>query len=89
MRYLIPAASLWRYTSVDPQNPSWTQSLPAWSSYNTGSFPTVSGTRYFVQSVTITTAFQSQPILEVDVYTHEGFILYVNGVEVNRFNLPT
>ena len=51
--------------------------------------PAVSSTRYFVQSVTISTAFQSQPILEVDVYTHEGFILYVNGVEVNRFNLPT
>ena len=89
VRYMIPADSLWRYTIVDPLNPGWSQSLPAWSSYYTGSFPAVSSTRYFVQSVTISTAFQSQPILEVDVYTHEGFILYVNGVEVNRFNLPT
>ena len=31
----------------------------------------------------------SQPVLEVDIFTHEGFILYLNGAEYNRFNLPT
>ena len=33
--------------------------------------------------------YTSKPILEIAVYTHQGFILHVNGDEVNRFNLPS
>lgn len=31
---------------------------------------------------------KSMPVLEIDIFTHEGFIAYVDGVEVSRFNLP-
>lgn len=85
---MIPAISQWRYTTSDPGNQGWIHTLPNWPSYTTGAFPIYSSTRYFAQSITIDYRFKTLPILEIDVYTREGFILYINGEEVNRYNLP-
>ena len=85
---MIPAISQWRYTVSDPGNAGWTYYLPSWPMTSTGAFPVYSSTRYFAQSVTIDYRFKTMPILEIDVFTREGFILYINGEEVNRYNLP-
>ena len=81
--------STWRYSASDPGNPGWISSIPSsWSQYAPGSFPAATGTRYYALQTTITSVFAQQPVLEVDVFTREGFILYLNGAEYNRFNLP-
>ena len=89
VRYLISETTSWRYSASDPGNPGWINSIPSsWAQYTPGSFPPATGTRYYALQTTVTSSFQSQPVLEVDIFTHEGFILYLNGVEYNRFNLP-
>lgn len=68
---------------------SWTMYSPAWPEYYPGNFPSTTSTRYYTRDVTLTNEYTSKPVLEIAVYTHQGFILYVNGDEVNRFNLPS
>ena len=68
---------------------SWTIYSQAWPEYYPGNFPSTTTTRYYIRDVTLTNEYTSKPILEIAVYTHQGFILHVNGDEVNRFNLPS
>ena len=90
MRFLVSEQSNWRYSNADPGNPGWTTSIPSgWGQYAPGNFPQSTSTRYYANLLTLTSVYQGMPILEVDVFTHEGFILYLNGVEYNRFNLPS
>ena len=88
MQFLVPALWQWRYSEQDPGNKGWTQSLPYWTSYTTGGFPSVSSTRYYATLVTVTEQYKTMPIWEVDVFSKGGLILYINGQEVNRVNLP-
>lgn len=90
MRFLVSEQSNWRYSNTDPGNPGWTTSIPSgWGQYAPGNFPQSTSTRYYANLLTLTSVYQGMPLLEVDVFTHEGFILYLNGVEYNRFNLPS
>lgn len=89
MVYLVPSVTQWRYTATDPGNKGWTQSLPYWTSYTTGQFPTASSTRYYANTVTVTESFKSKAVWEAFVYSAGGFILYINGEEVDRVNLPS
>lgn len=88
VHYLLPSQSNWRFTSTQQDTESWIHSEPYWTSYLPGQFPTVSSTRYFARAVTIPESMKTMPVLEIDIFTHEGFIAYVDGVEVSRFNLP-
>lgn len=45
-------------------------------------------TRYYRSAITIPTAFEGISAFEVGVFTKYGFILYANGQEVARVNLP-
>ena len=76
--------SSWKYADM-----SWTIYSQAWPEYYPGNFPSTTTTRYYIRDVTLTNEYTSKPILEIAVYTHQGFILHVNGDEVNRFNLPS
>ena len=49
----------------------------------------MASTRYYARAITIQEFMKTMPVVEIDIFTHEGFIAYANGVEVGRFNLPT
>lgn len=88
MKYLLPSQTNWRYTTQQQETDSWFHTEPYWTSSSVGQFPTVVSTRYYVRAVTIQEYMKSMPVVEIDIFTHEGFIAYVNGEEVGRFNLP-
>ena len=81
--------SSWKYSNTAPADMSWTIYSQAWPEYYPGNFPSTTTTRYYIRDVTLKNEYTSKPILEIAVYTHQGFILHVNGDEVNRFNLPS
>lgn len=89
MKYLIAGQTNWRYTTQQQDTESWIHNEPYWSSYNVGQFPNVVSTRYYARAVTIQSTMSTMPVVEIDIFTHEGFIAYVNGEEVGRFNLPS
>jgi hypothetical protein len=89
--YMISKDAAWSYSNQAQSTIDWRYSVnPTWSSYNPGLFPTVdANTRYYATSVTVPPSEQSYPSFEFGVYSREGVVVYINGEEVIRKNLPT
>ncbi|KAK8797562.1 hypothetical protein WA158_005908 [Blastocystis sp. Blastoise] len=90
---IVPEVSFWKYSAVPQGDNSWTTSSVSttWQSYVNGNFPASSSmTRYFTMDAYFPSNLpESIAIYEIGVKSGEGIIIYVNGVETYRFNLPT
>ena len=84
--------STWRYS--DSAEGEWYSAAfgdSSWTVAAPGSFaavPTTTITRYYRASIELPEDLTGLPAYEIGVYTKYGFIVYVNGVEVSRGNLP-
>ena len=85
-------SSSWKYSNTASGEwfaPSADDST--WSSASPASFSQIESTvmtRYYRATVTIPTTFEGISAYEVGAYTKYGYIIYVNGQEVLRANLP-
>lgn len=88
--YTVDAQSMWSFSQDGQTNPNWRYSvMPSWQKYKAGEFPGVNrAVRYYAISITVPPLSQGYPLFEFGVYSCEGVVMYVNGVEVARKNLP-
>ncbi|KAK8801131.1 hypothetical protein WA158_001901 [Blastocystis sp. Blastoise] len=90
--YSISSTSAWKYSNQAQSGNSWTQANFAdttWTSYAPGTFPApTSTTRYFRASGNLPSPITDLAGFEVGAYAKEGVVIYVNGQEVYRRNLP-
>lgn len=93
--YLVSPAATWKYTTTAQSGTSWAQSSfsdASWSSYAAGSFPEVSSvTRYYRTTSSFPLGLSPSKFagyLLAGYTVNEGIIMYVNGKEVYRYNLP-
>ena len=88
--YTVDSQSMWAFSQDDQTNPNWRYSVvPNWQKYKAGEFPGANRqTRYYAISVTVPPLSQGYPLFELGVYSREGVIMYVNGVEVARKHMP-
>ena len=76
----------WKYTNEAQTGATWTTQAVTWTEGAT--FPVVSTTtRYFRRTITIE-EFASCYYLQLKVKTSTGFIVYVNGNRVFKYNMP-
>ncbi|KAK8803198.1 hypothetical protein WA158_000892 [Blastocystis sp. Blastoise] len=90
--YLISKSSKWKYSTISQNNISWifnSDISNSWSSYSQGSFPSIinDSTRYYLTTITIPD-LSNFAAFELGVYSKEGIIVYINGQELLRRNLP-
>ena len=90
---IIPTSSFWKYSNIPQANESWATNsalTTSWPSYFVGTFPAVSTlTRYYkIESPLPADFMANAAMIEVDIKTTDGVLIYVNGVEKYRFNLP-
>ena len=88
--YTISTTDSWSYSAAAQSTIDWRYSInPTWEVKAPSVFPTVtSNTRYYARSITVPPMFDGYPSFEVGVYSREGVVLYINGEEVARKNLP-
>ena len=88
--YMIKTSDSWRYSSQEQSTPDWRYNVnPTWQLLAPGNFPAISTTtRYYSLSITVPPLTGGYPLFEFAVYSREGVIVYVNGEEVIRKNLP-
>lgn len=88
--YTISPTDSWRYTNTAQSTADWYHSVnPSWVAYAPGSFPQVSSnTRYYALSVTVPPMWDGYYSFELGVFSREGVVVYINGEEVMRKNLP-
>ena len=90
--FQVPRGSTWKYSNAEVEN--WTSSSfndGSWSASSQGAFPWVADgeyTRYYRATVSLPdlTGYSS---FELSVNSRYGLIMYVNGEEIYRNNLPT
>ena len=91
--YTVSFGSQWKYTSEPQSGNSWrSQSYDdsAWSTYTAGHFPRYNQiTRYYRYSGVFPAEIKEFPIAEVGIYSKEGVIVYINGIEVYRNNIDS
>ena len=91
--YTVSFGSQWKYTSDPQSGNSWrSQSYDdsAWSTYTAGHFPRYNQiTRYYRYSGVFPAEIKEFPIAEVGIYSKEGVIVYINGIEVYRNNIDS
>ena len=76
----------WKYTNEAQTGAGWTTQAVTWTEGDT--FPTVTTTtRYFRRTITVE-EFASCYYLQLKVKTSTGFIVYVNGNRVFKYNMP-
>ncbi|KAK8802061.1 hypothetical protein WA158_006456 [Blastocystis sp. Blastoise] len=90
--YSLPKSSQWKYSTAVQSDSSWTQStydVTSWSSYSSGSFPAPQSaiTRYYRTTITLPD-LSNFATFELGINAKEGMIVYINGQELNRKNLP-
>ena len=73
----------WKCTTVPQRDTAWTTGNVSWGETD----PTPAVTRYYRTTV-VCEDFAKYFALLTEVKTAGGFILYINGMEVNRFGLP-
>lgn len=88
--YTIAVTDSWSYSQNPQSTIDWRYSVnPTWQSGVAGTYPNVNAnTRYFSRSVTVPPMWEGYPSFEVGVFSREGVVLYINGEEVARKNLP-
>ena len=85
--FTIEAPPEWQYSATAQTSSSWTTGELDWTSY-TGNFPApTTTTRYFRRSIQMigTDNFGIRVTLNIN----GGAVMYVNGQELTRWNLPT
>ncbi|KAK8795570.1 hypothetical protein WA158_000227 [Blastocystis sp. Blastoise] len=92
LNYVISHSNVWKYSDIPQNNLDWTLNAinnNKWMSYYPGIFPhTPVGTaRYYVTSFRNLDCSTNYPFFEFAIYSKEGFIAYINGKEVYRFNM--
>ncbi|KAK8792931.1 hypothetical protein WA158_005095 [Blastocystis sp. Blastoise] len=90
--FSIISTDSWKYTSEPQVNSQWTSTSfidTSWNSYSPGNFPTVTTiTRYFRKTISMPQDKSIWALYEVGIWAQEGIILYINGNELYRRNLP-
>ena len=92
--YLVaPTTSTAKYTKAGASTPStWTQinfNDNSWSQGTAGSFNDLNSVTTLYRIPFTLTNLQDYVVYEVMTLIRDGAIVYLNGVEINRINLPT
>ena len=88
----LRTTAAWKYS--DTTTSGWSDNSfddSAWTAVVPGAFPAIASSatvRYYRTSVTVPTSLEGTPAFEIGIKTKYGFILYADGQEVYRFNLP-
>lgn len=88
---VAPMFTEWNYLVDGTAAPSdWNtiSSAPAWSTAMPGSFPVATGvTQYYYKKFTIDSMSQFA-LMDITVTMKAGGIVYLNGQEIRRYNMP-
>ncbi|KAK8800690.1 hypothetical protein WA158_000015 [Blastocystis sp. Blastoise] len=91
--FSVKSTDSWKYINTAQTGNQWTQasfSDAAWIAYSPSKFPVVSTvTRYFRTQVDLPSNKNSFAIGEIGAFTKDGVVIYVNGQEIYRRNVPT
>ena len=90
--FTVSSTDSWKYTTAAQSTSAWasqTFSDNSWTTYAPGHFPAINSiTRYFRYTTNLPASRAVFAIADLGVYSSEGFVLYINGNEVLRRNLP-
>ncbi|KAK8810774.1 hypothetical protein WA158_007349 [Blastocystis sp. Blastoise] len=91
---IVSTSAAWKYLNDDIEAPSdWntaTFSDIDWSSGIAGSLPVPTGTtQYYRTTFTLSTVDAAYAGIDIGASTYAGMIVYLNGHEIRRINMPT
>lgn len=88
----LRTTAAWKYS--DTTTSGWSENSfndSTWTTVVPGAFPAIASSatvRYYRTSVTVPTSLEGTPAFEIGIKTKYGLVLYADGQEVYRFNLP-
>ncbi|KAK8807466.1 hypothetical protein WA158_004225 [Blastocystis sp. Blastoise] len=91
---IISSSNTWKYLDSDSEVPSdWNLasfSDAAWTSGISGSLSAPTGTtQYYRTTFTLSTMYPDFAGIDISASTYAGMIVYLNGNEIRRINMPT
>ena len=88
---VAPKHTVWHYLVSGAEPPAgWTErtTAPAWETSVPGAFPASEGTTQYFYTVFEVASLVAFASLDVTVMVKGGAVVYLNGVELRRYNLP-
>ena len=82
----------WYFSFNGTPEQDWFKRIkPSWETWKTaipGEFPQYNGIAQYFKTVMVLSEIETTPILNIFITIHAGFVLYLNGQEFHRWNVP-
>ncbi|KAK8802096.1 hypothetical protein WA158_006491 [Blastocystis sp. Blastoise] len=86
----VAPSSSWSYIDSEQSGDDWKLSSFDASSWASGSsFPSIATTRYYRYTITYPNDISQLSAIEVAIMQGSGYVIYIEGQEVTRQNMPT
>lgn len=90
--YAVTPTDSWKYLYGNPNNVDWMQptfSDAAWSEATPGNFPSLTNVAQYYRRTFSITGVNDTTTIEYRIRVNAGSIVYLNGIEIYRVNMPT